>query len=50
MNFNELFDMLKNRKQNLYPISDTEAVDMIVDSYIDGDIDVEEKDALLDLV
>ena len=50
MEFDELFDMLKYRKQNLYPISDTDAVDMIVNSYVDGNIDDEEKDMLLDLV
>lgn len=50
MNFDELFDMLKNRKQSHYPMSDTDAVDMIVKSYMDGNIDDEEKEMLLDLV
>ena len=50
MNFDELFDMLKNRKQSHYPMSDTDVVDIIVKSYTDGSIDDEEKEMLLDLV
>ena len=50
MNFDELFEMLKLRKQSNYPTSDIDAVDMIVKSYMDGDIDNEEKEMLLDLV
>ena len=50
MDFDELFDMLKNRKQSYYPMSDTEVVDIIVKSYMDGSIDDEEKEMLIDLV
>ena len=50
MNFDELFEMLKLRKQSNCPTSDTNAVDMIIKSYMDGDIDDEEKEMLLDLV
>ena len=50
MNFDELFELLKLRKQSDYPSSDADAVDMIVKTYVDGDIDDEEKEMLLDLV
>lgn len=48
MNFDNIFDRLKNRGWS--PMSDMDAVDMIIKSYIEGDIDEEEKDLLLDLV
>jgi len=48
MNFDEIFERLKNRIW--LPMSETEAVDMIVKSHMNGDIDDEEKELLLDLV
>ena len=48
MDFNSIFERLRNRIWN--PLSETDAVDMIVDSYMNGNIDDEEKEMLLDLV
>ncbi|MDE6053392.1 MAG: hypothetical protein K2G55_06475 [Lachnospiraceae bacterium] len=48
MNFDEIFDRLKNRVW--IPMSNMDAVDMIINSYVDGNIDDEEKELLLDLV
>lgn len=48
MDFDNIFDRLKNRIW--MPMSDMDAVDMIINSYVDGNIDDEEKELLLDLV
>lgn len=48
MDFNSIFQRLHNRIWN--PLSDTDAVDMIVEAYMNGNIDDEEKEMLLDLV
>lgn len=48
MNFDEIFDRLKNRIW--LPMADMGAVDMIVKAHMNGDIDDEEKELLLDLV
>ena len=50
MDFDAIFNMLKIRKQSHFPISSSEAVDIIAKAYIDGNIDNEEKEMLLDLV
>lgn len=48
MNFDEIFDRIRNR--TWIPISDTELVDMIVNANMNGTIDDEEKDLLLEMV
>ena len=48
MCFEDIVDRLKNRAW--IPMADMDAVDMIVDSYMDGIIDEDEKEMLLDLV
>lgn len=48
MEFDVIYERLKNRIWK--PLSDAEAVDMIVESYMNEDIDNEEKEMLLDLV
>lgn len=48
MNFDEIFDKIRNR--TWIPISDTELVDMIVNANMNGTIDDEEKDLLLEMV
>ena len=44
----EIFDRIRNR--TWIPISDTELVDMIVNANMNGTIDDEEKDLLLEMV
>lgn len=48
MDFDAIVDRLKNRIW--IPMSDAEAVDMIIKANMDGSIDDEEKELLLDLV
>ena len=48
MEFNDIFLRLRNRVWS--PMSDMDAVDMIIESYMDGYIDDDEKEILLDLV
>ena len=48
MNFDEIFERLRNR--TWLPMADMDAVDMIVKSHMNGDIDDDEKELLLDLV
>ena len=48
MNFDEIFDRIRNR--TWIQISDTELVDMIVNANMNGTIDDEEKDLLLEMV
>ena len=48
MNFDEIFDRIGNR--TWIPISDTELVDMIVNANMNGTIDDEEKELLLEMV
>lgn len=48
MNFDNILDRLHNRIWA--PMSKMDAVDMIINSYVDGYIDDEEKEMLLDLV
>lgn len=48
MNFDNILDRLHNRIWA--PMSDMDAVDMIINSYVHGYIDDEEKEMLLDLV
>ncbi|WP_182426983.1 hypothetical protein [Clostridium sp. AF34-10BH] len=48
MNFDEIFDKIRNR--TWIPISDTELVNMIVNANMNGTIDDEEKDLLLEMV
>lgn len=48
INFNEIFDRLRNRIW--IPISDEEMVDMIVNAHMSGTIDGEERELLLDLL
>ena len=48
MDFDAIIERLKNRLW--IPMSDTDAVDMIMESYMNGNIDEEEKEILLDLV
>ncbi len=46
--FNEILDRLKNRIW--IPMSEAEAVDKISESFMNDEIDEEEKEMLLDLV
>lgn len=48
MNFDEIFDRIRNR--TWIPIFDTELVDMIVNANMNGTIDDEEKELLLEMV
>lgn len=48
MNFDDIFARLKNRIW--LPMSEMDAVDMIVEANLNGNIDDEEKEMLLDLV
>lgn len=48
MKFDNILDRLHNRIWA--PMSDMDAVDMIINSYVHGYIDDEEKEMLLDLV
>lgn len=48
MNFDNILNRLDNRIWA--PMSEMDAVDMIINSYLDGNIDDEEKELLLNMV
>lgn len=50
MDFNNIFEELKARKLSWCPMSDTDAVELIVNANMNGYIDDEEKDILLNFV
>lgn len=50
VNFNDIFEELKTRKSEWFPMSDTDAVELIVNANMNGYINDEEKDVLLNFI